>query len=184
MMGLETLTFRELEKEGLKNSSFDIPKFSEEVESYKIDSFEEADKPLYLDSRNEELEGHKHPETGIKFNEKKVELLDGREVTGVFPEFETPFQIQIDESLYNVSDRKQFEVCNDSLKKAIASDMGLKNKFTKDQIEQIIGDEVPDGYTWHHNEEPGVMQLVDTEVHGQTGHTGGRFIWGGGSKNR
>ncbi|WGE06333.2 HNH endonuclease [Bacillus subtilis] len=28
------------------------------------------------------------------------------------------------------------------------------------------------------------MQLVDADIHGKTGHTGGRNIWGGGSKYR
>ncbi|WP_416135628.1 HNH endonuclease [Bacillus velezensis] len=28
------------------------------------------------------------------------------------------------------------------------------------------------------------MQLVDADIHGKTGHTGGRNIWGGGSEYR
>ncbi len=39
-------------------------------------------------------------------------------------------------------------------------------------------DSTPEGYTWHHNQEPGVMQLVDRGVHAATGHTGGFSIWG------
>ena len=30
----------------------------------------------------------------------------------------------------------------------------------------------------------GLMQLVDEIIHGKTGHTGGRNIWGGGSDLR
>ena len=41
-----------------------------------------------------------------------------------------------------------------------------------------------EGYTWHHNEQPGVLQLVDEETHAETGHTGGREILGGGSEYR
>jgi RHS repeat-associated protein len=33
--------------------------------------------------------------------------------------------------------------------------------------------ETPDGYTWHHHQDSGLMQLVRSDVHGQTGHTGG-----------
>ncbi|MER0467173.1 HNH endonuclease [Bacillus cabrialesii subsp. cabrialesii] len=40
------------------------------------------------------------------------------------------------------------------------------------------------GHTWHHHQDPGRMQLVDQKVHRKTGHTGGRHLWGGGSKNR
>ncbi|WP_445662062.1 HNH endonuclease [Bacillus sp. FSL R9-9481] len=36
----------------------------------------------------------------------------------------------------------------------------------------------PKGYTWHHHQEPGTMQLVDTNIHQKTGHTGGRALWG------
>ncbi len=31
----------------------------------------------------------------------------------------------------------------------------------------------PSGYTWHHHQEPGRMQLIDRDVHAKTGHTGG-----------
>jgi RHS repeat-associated protein len=37
-------------------------------------------------------------------------------------------------------------------------------------------DSTPDGYTWHHNEDPGLMQLVGTPVHQQFWHTGGFSI--------
>jgi RHS repeat-associated protein len=31
----------------------------------------------------------------------------------------------------------------------------------------------PEGYTWHHHQDTGRMQLVDSKVHAQTGHAGG-----------
>lgn len=31
----------------------------------------------------------------------------------------------------------------------------------------------PEGYTWHHHQDPGLMVLVETTVHRKTGHTGG-----------
>ncbi|XXY22128.1 RHS repeat-associated core domain-containing protein [Sorangium sp. So ce216] len=33
--------------------------------------------------------------------------------------------------------------------------------------------ETPAGYTWHHHQDKGLMQLIDTDVHKFTGHTGG-----------
>ncbi|MFJ7825392.1 HNH endonuclease [Psychrobacillus sp. NPDC096623] len=42
----------------------------------------------------------------------------------------------------------------------------------------------PAGYDWQHSEDPGVLQLVNVETHQNTGHTGGREIWGGGSGYR
>ncbi len=35
----------------------------------------------------------------------------------------------------------------------------------------------PKGFTWHHHRTPGRMQLVETGVHSQTGHTGGFSLW-------
>ena len=40
--------------------------------------------------------------------------------------------------------------------------------------------QAPPGYTWHHHQDVGRMQLVPYEIHKQTGHTGGASIWGGG----
>lgn len=31
----------------------------------------------------------------------------------------------------------------------------------------------PTGYTWHHHQDPGLMQLIQRKVHADTGHTGG-----------
>lgn len=38
-------------------------------------------------------------------------------------------------------------------------------------------DATPKGQTWHHHQTTGRMQLVDTRVHSQTGHTGGFSLW-------
>jgi RHS repeat-associated protein len=35
----------------------------------------------------------------------------------------------------------------------------------------------PKGYTWHHHQSIGKMQLVETKIHSQTGHTGGFELW-------
>jgi hypothetical protein len=34
-------------------------------------------------------------------------------------------------------------------------------------------DETPIGYTWHHNENVGLMQLIEEDVHSSFPHTGG-----------
>jgi RHS repeat-associated protein len=34
-------------------------------------------------------------------------------------------------------------------------------------------DSTPTGYTWHHHQDKGLMQLIDRTVHAKTGHTGG-----------
>lgn len=137
-----------------------------------------------IHTRNEGLEGDRHPVTGVPFEEKTVEDADGNEVTGVFPQFDSEFDAQLPEDKLQASDSEQFSECNEQLKSAVENDPELAAKFTPEQLEQIANGDTPDGYTWHHNEEKGKMQLVDSQTHAQTGHTGGRSVWGGGTENR
>ena len=137
-----------------------------------------------IHTRNESLEGDRHPITGVPFERKTVEDSDGNEVTGVFPEFDSDFDAQLPEDLYEASDKEQFAECNKQLKEAVEKDPELAKRFTPEQLEQIKNGDTPDGYTWHHNEEKGKMQLVDSDIHAKTGHTGGKTIWGGGNENR
>ncbi|BCG58118.1 HNH endonuclease [Paenibacillus sp. URB8-2] len=170
-------------KEGLNNISSDIPNFAKDLRPNFITSFDEANEPLYIKTRNEGLAGECHPETNVPFQEKTIQTTDGT-FTGVFPEFTVTYEMKLDESLYLESDAKQFKAATQSLSEAINNDPDLKAKFDERQIEQINNGKVPEGYVWHHNEEPGVMQLVDRSLHETTAHTGGRAIWGGGSDNR
>ena len=81
-------------------------------------------------------------------------------------------------------DAVQFSECNAQLKESINSNPELKKQFTTEQLEDIALGDTPSGFTWHHDAETGKMQLVDTNIHNSTNHTGGRNIWGGGSGAR
>lgn len=133
---------------------------------------------------NEKLEGKEHPETGVKFIRKIVSDGEGGFVEGVFPKFESRFDAVIPKELYKKSNFKQFKEANKQLLSRIEKDISLQKKFTVEQIEQIkdglLKGTAPDGYIWHHNEEAGILQLVNQVEHSVTRHTGGRFIWGGG----
>jgi hypothetical protein len=150
------------------------------------DKMIDVEGPVPEDQRtvNDKLEGKKHPETGVPFEKKTVKDADGNDFEGVFPQFDSQFDAQLSPEQYGDSDKKQFAECNKQLKEAIEKDPELAKKFTPEQLEQIKNGETPDGYTWHHNEESGKMQLVDSETHAKTAHTGGRVIWGGGQENR
>ena len=171
------------------------------VEVKSVETSDEGDVPTKIDpdrrvdvaneriayeihTRNESLNGDRHPITGVSFERKTVEDADGNEVTGVFPVFDSEFDSQLPDELLQSSDREQFDECNKQLKEAVENDPEFAAKFTPEQLEQIMNGETPDGYTWHHNEEKGKMQLVDADIHAQTGHTGGKTIWGGGNGNR
>ncbi|MBV4450362.1 HNH endonuclease [Clostridium tyrobutyricum] len=137
-----------------------------------------------MPSRNQDLEGKKHPETGVPFVVKVVENSEGELVEVVVPEFDSVFDAQLPEALFESTDNEQFSECNRQLKEAIQNDPELAAQFTDEQLEQIMNGDTPDGYTWHHDAEKGKMQLVDAKTHAQTGHTGGKAIWGGGNVNR
>lgn len=100
------------------------------------------------------------------------------------PQFESAYDAQLPEDKLKSSDREQFKECNSQLKEAVENDSELRGKFDEEQLEQIENGDTPDGYTWHHDADVGKMQLVDTETHQKTGHTGGRSIWGGGTECR
>lgn len=170
-------------KEGVNNASSDVPNFAKDTKPDSISNFDEANEPLYMKTRNEGLAGESHPETNVPFQEKTVQTAEGT-FTGVFPDFPVEYEMQLDESLYLESDKKQFKAATQSLKEEINNNPDLKANFNDRQIEQINNGKVPEGYVWHHNEEQGVMQLVDRSLHEATAHTGGRSIWGGGSENR
>ena len=137
-----------------------------------------------IPTRNECLEGDVHPITGVPFERNTVFDGCGNEVTGVFPKFDSTFDSQLPDDLLQASDSEQFAEFNQQLGEAIENDPDLANKFSDEQIEQIKNGDTPDGLTWHHHEEIGKMQLVDSDIHAHTGHTGGKSIWGGGTDNR
>lgn len=156
-----------------------------EATKKKFEEDKEAESNIKrIPTRNQDLEGKEHPETGVPFEKKIVKNDKGEDVEVVVPKFESKFDAQLPENLEKASDKEQNEECNKQLKEAVENDPDMKEQFTDEQLEQIMDGETPDGYTWHHDAEKGKMQLVDSETHAKTGHTGGRVIWGGGQSNR
>lgn len=143
----------------------------------------ESDPDRTIICRNESLEGDIHPVTGIPFERKIIEV-DGDKVEGVFPQFESVCKVELPKELHQASNKEQFDYANKNLSDAVKVDPDLEGKFTEEQLEQIGNGDRPDGYVWHHAEDPGELQLVDRETHDSTGHTGGQVLWGGGSGNR
>jgi hypothetical protein len=133
--------------------------------------------------KNRGLDGKEHPETGVKYEKCTVEI-NGYKVEVVMPKFESEFDINLPENLIQAKDKEQFCECNKQLYEAIQENPELAKKFTPEQIEQIkdgiTNGGAPDGYTWHHDAQVGKMQLVDSDIHAASGHTGGNAFWGGG----
>ena len=120
-------------------------------------------------------------DSGIEYEKKTIEI-NGVKIEVTVPKFDSKFDTQLSEENYESSNSKQFSECNKKLKEAIENDPELKAQFTDEQLEDIANGDTPRGYTWHHNEEPGKMQLVKTEDHDQciggAPHTGGNSLWG------
>lgn len=135
--------------------------------------------------RNERLDGQCHPDTGIPFKTKEVENAQGETVEGVFPEFDPVVVVQLPDELLQESDSEQFKKCNEQLIDWVDSHPEEAiDLFDDEQLDDIAIGRTPEGFTWHHCENKGEMQLVDSEVHAKTGHTGGKSVWGGGHENR
>jgi hypothetical protein len=149
---------------------------------YEVD----GDEPVTIQTTNDHLVGSVHPETNVPFEENTVESPNGQEVTGVYPVFDAEYEVEIDESMYLQSDYVQFSYANAELYDEIQSDPQLANEMglTEQDLQALANGDTPEGFTWHHSEEPGVLQLVDEDIHANTGHDGGRELWGGGEKYR
>jgi hypothetical protein len=139
-----------------------------------------------IQTTNDHLVGSVHPETNVPFEENTVELPNGQEVTGVYPVFEAEYEVEMDESIYLQSDYVHFSYANAELYDAIQSDPQIATEIglTEQDIQALANGDTPEGFTWHHSEEPGVLQLVDEDIHANTGHDGGRELWGGGEAYR
>jgi hypothetical protein len=147
-------------------------------EETKLDNVKEK-----LLTRNGELAGKTHPLTGVPF-EKKTVQLENKQIEGVFPKFESTFDANLKPENYKKSDLQQFKEANQQLKDKVEENPEFRAQFNDDQYLEIMDNEIPEDYTWHHSEEPGKLELVDSLEHAWTGHTGGRNIWGGGSEAR
>ncbi len=167
--------------DGLKNAE-QIKSNIDNLSKINLDKLSPFTKEV--NTRNQSLEGTSHPETGVSFERERVKTGVFEKKEGVFARFDSKYDCNLPKELHKASDKEQFENCNTQLKESVNNDSQLRNSFSKEQIEQINSGVTPRGYTWHHDSAKGKMQLVDTDIHAKTAHTGGKAIWGGGSENR
>lgn len=137
--------------------------------------------------RNERFAGIINPSTGIEY-ERRIVGYNGLQVEVVVPKFPSVFDVQLPDDLLEAKDKTQFCECNKQLYDTIQNNSNFAKKFTSEQIEQIkdgiTRGGAPEGYTWHHDAETGKLQLVDSDIHAESRHTGGKALWGGGHDNR
>lgn len=134
---------------------------------------------LHYDTINHEFEG-KIVENGVPYFKKQVEI-NGVKIEGVFPKFKAEYETMLPPD--KMRNTNYTEICNKDLKAVIENDPKLRESFSSKQVQDIEEGKTPDGYVWHHNEEPGRMQLVKQDDHEGARHTGGSFLWGPGAGN-
>jgi hypothetical protein len=132
-----------------------------------------------------------HPIPNLGRNRAGKAVTDGKHTVRFdkdgFPEFETRFETLLGDS-HMGSGKKElhFRSANQDLFSAIkrtphlAQELGLSPAEVEALAHAI---EAPAGYTWHHHQDVGRMQLVPFDAHRlATPHTGGMAIWGGGHR--
>lgn len=137
----------------------------------------------FVQTGNYKLLDTVHEKTGVKFELKKLKYSTGDMIQGVFPVFKSFSDVNLPKDLYKASFPKQQEYCLEVLQKQVKNPFSkIKNKFTAEELKAIEDGILPEGFTWHHNEKEGLMQLVDSKIHNATNHTGGMSLWGQGYK--
>lgn len=88
--------------------------------------------------------------------------------------------MHLDPSDYKKPREVQFRILNKKLYHKIQKIPELQQKFglTDQEVAKLKKGKKPRRLTWHHHQEPGRMELVDKDIHADTGHTGGQKIWG------
>lgn len=126
----------------------------------------------------EDLAGGRHPETDVPYTTTVVEV-GGKRVEVTVPEFDSKYDMELKPEELGLSRQKHETICNNSLKEAVEKDPELAKQFSEKQLDQIKNGLTPEDFTWHHDGgKVGRMQLVDSDIHDATRHTGGIAIWG------
>lgn len=114
---------------------------------------------------NVRLAGQRHPVTGIPFDERGFPIFD----------HVAAFDTKIPHDLASTNSRAaHFKEATVQLKEAIRSGQINKSVFDSNQLNAIENEleKIP-GFTWHHHQDFGRMQLVPQDIHGPTTHIGG-----------
>jgi hypothetical protein len=173
-----------------------IEAFFKEIEQDIVDDISASEYKRRIDNTPKDGEGGhwetKDGEPGkrgesiwVSNNADVCELLKKHGVKGIeykdgLPDFSpiSNYECELSREDYSKTRPEHEKICNGRLKDEIAKKPELRAKFTDVQLEQIESGKTPKGYTWHHTDEPGRMQLVESGVHSRCKHLGGFAMWG------
>jgi filamentous hemagglutinin len=132
-------------------------------ETYGVESVASTTVPP-LNKPNVKLAGQRHPVTGVVFDNKGYPIFD--DIAG----YDTRININ---DFRSASYTQQMQMASQDLAQAIRNGQVSSNQFTPQQLNQLnSGLSKIDGYTWHHHQDTGRMQLVPEFEHSKTGHVG------------
>jgi hypothetical protein len=117
------------------------------------------------------LAGQRHPETGVVFDQRGSPIFDN----------DTAYDTRFTGSEFGqASYQTQMRMASRDLRTTIGTNSQLRSQFNSTQLQAIqSGNTEFTGYTWHHHQDSGRMQLVDKTVQGRTGHIGGEAMSSG-----
>lgn len=117
---------------------------------------------------NLRLAGDRHPETGVVFDQRGFPIFD------TFARFDTRFTTG---EFRNASYTQQMAMATRALRSQMENNPQLRAQFTPDQQSAIRqGKAKIPKLTWHHHQDSGRMQLIDSSIHSETGHIGGQSM--------
>ena len=114
-----------------------------------------------------------------------IELDDGRVVKVVFnqkglPIFTSHMKTEVifpQKTMLETNYGEHFKMATKELKRQIAEDPALRKKFTKQELLDIENEKINIGEsTWHHHQDLGRMQLVETKIHQDAPHVGAKSL--------
>jgi hypothetical protein len=98
-----------------------------------------------------------------------------------FPVFDPYVKVEtrISGDLGSMRGEKHMQLATQQLKADILSGRVSRNLFNEAQLSDIMAEaERIKGFTWHHHQEIGKMQLVPRDIHEWIKHIGGNKLWG------
>jgi hypothetical protein len=160
---------------------------------HRLERIEEWRKPKFSeDGRVLPYKGTRNPPESIVNlgrNRAGKTLTNGKDTLRFdengFAEFETRFETLLEEShIGSGRPDLHFRAANKRLYEAIQADSGLARQLglsTEEVAALPASRRPPSGYSWHHHQDVGRMQLITDSAHDLAKpHTGGMAIWGGG----
>ena len=109
--------------------------------------------------------GRKHPDSGVVFDHKGFPIFDDI----------AKYDTCLDQKAFYATDRiGQMRMATRDLREQINSGKISRSQFSPEQLKAIqSGKSKIPGYTWHHHQDSGKMQLVPKGKHNEARHIDG-----------